>query len=75
MKHPRGKLVGGSSAINSHSVVFPNSEWQDRIAEELLADSGRADWSSEGMRDCYQRWQAENSRLKESDGARLLDRV
>lgn len=35
IKHPRGKLVGGTSAINSHSVVYPNREWQDRIAELL----------------------------------------
>ena len=42
-KHPRGKLVGGSSAINSHSVVFLNYEWHDRLAEELLSDSGRAE--------------------------------
>jgi choline dehydrogenase-like flavoprotein len=59
VNHPRGKLVGGSSAINSHSVVFPNYEWHDRLAEELLSDSGRAEWSSQGMIDCYRRWQAE----------------
>ncbi|KAF4548878.1 GMC oxidoreductase-like protein 10 [Elsinoe fawcettii] len=57
VKHPRGRLVGGTSAINSHSVVFPNHEWQDRIAEELLPELGRADWSSKGMQDCYRRWQ------------------
>ena len=75
VKHPRGKLVGGSSAINSHSVVFPNCEWQDRLAEELLPDSGRAEWSSAGMRDCYRRWQADNSGLRVSDEGRSLDSV
>jgi choline dehydrogenase-like flavoprotein len=81
VKHPRGKLVGGSSAINSHSVVFPNHEWHDRVAEELLSDGGRADWSSEGMKDCYGRWQAEcsESAPKMTDGhvadSRSLDRV
>ena len=35
---PRGKLVGGTSAINSHSVVFPNWEWQERIAGGLLEE-------------------------------------
>ena len=38
--HPRGKLVGGTSAINSHSVVFPNREWQDRVAE-LVGEVGK----------------------------------
>ena len=75
VKHPRGKLVGGSSAINSHSVVFPNCEWQDRLAEELLPDSGRADWSSVGMRDCYRRWQADNSERRVNDDGRSLDGV
>ena len=75
VKHPRGKLVGGSTAINSHSVVFPNCEWQDRLAEELLPDSGRAEWSSAGMRDCYRRWQADNSGLRVSDEGRSLDSV
>ncbi|KAG9192122.1 propionyl-CoA synthetase [Alternaria panax] len=72
MKHPRGKLVGGSSAINSHSVVFPNHEWHDRLAEELLADQGREEWSSQGMRDCYERWQAEHPRPRVNDD---IDRV
>ena len=75
VKHPRGKLVGGSSAINSHSVVFPNYEWHDRLAEELLSDSGRAEWSSKAMRDCYRRWQAENSGSRVNDDERSLDRV
>ena len=75
VKHPRGKLVGGSSAINSHSVVFPNCEWHDRLAEELLSDAGRAEWSSVGMKDCYRRWQAENSGPTVNDEVRSLDRV
>ncbi|KAF2226725.1 hypothetical protein BDZ85DRAFT_256659 [Elsinoe ampelina] len=62
LKHPRGRLVGGTSAINSHSVCFPNTEWQDRVAE-LLPESGRAEWSSQGMKDCYSRWQSISSGL------------
>ena len=58
IKHPRGRLVGGTSAINSHSIVFPNEEWQDRIAG-LLGDEGK-EWSASAMRDCYERWQAED---------------
>jgi choline dehydrogenase-like flavoprotein len=61
VKHPRGKLVGGTSAINSHSVVFPNHEWHDRLADELLSGAGRANWSAQSMQDCYKRWQAESS--------------
>ncbi|CAG5146693.1 uncharacterized protein ALTATR162_LOCUS1920 [Alternaria atra] len=75
VKHPRGKLVGGSSAINSHSVVFPNHEWHDRLAEELLSDSGREEWGSQGMRDCYRRWQAEHSGSSVGDDTGSLDRV
>jgi choline dehydrogenase-like flavoprotein len=75
VKHPRGKLVGGSSAINSHSVVFPNYEWHDRIAEELLSDSGRTEWSSQGMRDCYRRWQTGSSETKVNANIECLDRV
>ncbi|KAF9693716.1 hypothetical protein EKO04_008104 [Ascochyta lentis] len=72
VKHPRGKLVGGTSAINSHSVVFPNHEWHDRLAEELLSEAGRAEWSSQGMKDCYRRWQAGDTAPLVSDD---LDRV
>jgi choline dehydrogenase-like flavoprotein len=75
VKHPRGKLVGGSSAINSHSVVFPNYEWHGRLAQELLSDFGRAEWTSQGMRDCYRRWQTESSELGGNDSVGSLDRV
>jgi choline dehydrogenase-like flavoprotein len=75
VKHPRGKLVGGTSAINSHSVVFPNYEWHDRLAEELLSGSGRAEWSSQGMRDCYKRWQAESSGPRVNDDVGSLEGV
>ena len=75
VKHPRGRLVGGSSAINSHSIVFPNYEWHDRLAEELLSDSGRAEWSSQSMRSCYQRWQTESSGLRVDEEVGSLDRV
>jgi choline dehydrogenase-like flavoprotein len=64
IKHPRGKLVGGTSAINSHSVVFPNHEWHDRIAQDLLGGEGLENWSAQGMEKCYQRWQNEGSGSK-----------
>ncbi|KAL1607622.1 hypothetical protein SLS60_002556 [Paraconiothyrium brasiliense] len=75
VKHPRGKLVGGTSAINSHSVVFPNYEWHDRIAEDLLSNSGRGDWSSQGMKDCYRRWYTGSSKPGVNDDVGSLDRV
>jgi choline dehydrogenase-like flavoprotein len=67
IEHPRGKLVGGTSTINSHSVVFPNREWQDRVSDELLPEAGRADWSAQGMADCYQRWQTESPVAQAND--------
>lgn len=72
VKHPRGKLVGGTSATNSHSVVYPSYEWHDRIAEELLPEAGRGDWSSKGMQECYKRWQMELSKrgLKDKENSR-----
>lgn len=75
IRHPRGKVVGGTSAINSHSVVFPNHEWQDRIAEELLPDTGREEWKVDGMRKCYGRWQNESLGGKKNTDERPQDRV
>ncbi|EPE24102.1 FAD/NAD(P)-binding protein [Glarea lozoyensis ATCC 20868] len=75
IKHPRGKLVGGTSAINSHSIVFPNYEWHDRLAKGLLTDAGVNDWSSEGMKECYARWQDENSQTKANHDEESPDRV
>lgn len=66
VKHPRGKLVGGTSAINSHSVVYPNREWQDRVAG-LLGNDG-SEWRAEKMEDAYERWQSEGS---EAGGERI----
>ncbi|MCO5613595.1 hypothetical protein L7F22_067872 [Adiantum nelumboides] len=70
IKHPRGKVVGGTSAINSHSIVYPNCEWQDRIAEHLLQESQqKKEWNANGMKDAYQRWSTlgnEEERVKTS---------
>ena len=73
--HPRGKLVGGTSAINSHSVVFPNHEWQDRIADELLSDSERVEWGSQSMIDCYSRWETGGSISSANSDVGSLDRI
>ena len=76
--HPRGKLVGGSSAINSHSVVFPNREWQERIAGGLLEErdgEGAREWGSEGVEGCYGRWWRGDSDEGGDEGGDGLDRV
>ncbi|CAI6336732.1 unnamed protein product [Periconia digitata] len=76
VKHPRGKLVGGTSAINSHSIVFPNEEWQDRIATHLLGDGdGVEEWSAEGMRGCYARWERRGGESCTEDDDGVEDRV
>lgn len=67
IKQPRGKLVGGTSAINSHSVVFPSTTWHDRIANELLPEQGREEWTSQSMRDCYKRFQHVQSAATTAD--------
>lgn len=36
IKHPRGKVVGGTGAINSHSLVFPNRGYHDFWNNKLL---------------------------------------
>lgn len=73
--HPRGRLVGGTSAINSHSVVYPNHEWQDRIAEDLLPEEGRANWTAQAMQSCYARWEDRGTGLGAKDDTESLDRL
>lgn len=75
VEHPRGKLVGGTSAINSHSVVFPNVEWHDRLAKELLLEPGREAWTAKGMADCYKRWQDDGSQVELDENGGSRDRV
>ena len=42
ISHPRGKLIGGSSAINSHALVFPSRAWLD-----AWADFGNEGWGAD----------------------------
>lgn len=51
IRHTRGRMLGGSSAINSHSLVFPNKEMHETWAEMV----GDERWRWEGMKDCYSR--------------------
>ena len=52
VKHPRGKIVGGSSAINSHALIYPS-----KICLDAWADLGNQDWDWEHMLPYYYRFQ------------------
>lgn len=52
IQQTRGRMLGGSSAINSHSLVFPNKEMHDVWARMIEDDR----WSWEQMKDCYSRF-------------------
>ena len=54
MKHPRGKMQGGSSAINSFALVYPSAAGLDAWAE--LGNEG---WNWNGMKDYYRKSQTE----------------
>lgn len=51
ISHPRGKLIGGSSAINSHAIIFPSRAWLDSWAE-----FGNEGWSADVMVPFYDKF-------------------
>ncbi|KAI9666704.1 MAG: hypothetical protein M1821_004640 [Bathelium mastoideum] len=51
ISHPRGKLIGGSSAINSHALIFPSRAWLD-----AWADFGNEGWSADVMVPYYHKF-------------------
>ncbi|KAM0127501.1 hypothetical protein ACHAO1_009495 [Botrytis cinerea] len=51
---PRGKLWGGSSAINSHALVYPSSAYHDAWGSLLGAGKG---WDWDGIGKYYTRFQ------------------
>ncbi|TGO28295.1 hypothetical protein BPAE_0029g00230 [Botrytis paeoniae] len=51
---PRGKLWGGSSAINSHALVYPSSAYHDAWGSLVGAGKG---WDWEGIGKYYTRFQ------------------
>lgn len=53
IEQTRGRMIGGSSAINSHSLVFPNVDMHDTWASMI----GDAKWSWEQMKDHYSTFQ------------------
>ncbi|KAK1701883.1 hypothetical protein BDP67DRAFT_539155 [Colletotrichum lupini] len=54
-QHTRGKMLGGSSGINSHSLVFPNKAMHEAWAEI----SGDERWSWEEIKDYYRAFHTE----------------
>lgn len=50
MKHPRGKMVGGTSAINSFAMVYPSVEELD-----AWAALGNPGWSWEEVKHCFRK--------------------
>lgn len=55
IQQTRGRMIGGSSAINSHSLVFPNKDMHDTWARMV----GDERWSWEQVKDCYARFHEE----------------
>jgi choline dehydrogenase-like flavoprotein len=49
--HPRGKVFGGSSAINSHAIIFPSRAWLDS-----WADFGNKGWSAKEVVPYYHKF-------------------
>ncbi|KAF4988053.1 hypothetical protein FGRMN_9999 [Fusarium graminum] len=49
IQHTRGKMLGGSSGINSHSLVFPSKAMHEAWANI----SGDDRWGWEGIKHCY----------------------
>lgn len=53
MKHPRGRVVGGSSAINSFALIYPSAAGMD--AWEALGNEG---WGWEGTKKYFAKFQS-----------------
>jgi choline dehydrogenase-like flavoprotein len=59
IQQPRGKLWGGSSAINSHALVYPSKGYHDAWAE--LSENGedeKTQWNWEGVKEYYRKFQS-----------------
>ncbi|ETS86667.1 hypothetical protein PFICI_00495 [Pestalotiopsis fici W106-1] len=55
IQQTRGRMIGGSSGINSHSLVYPNKAMHDTWAELVGSES----WSWANMAKFYQAFQSE----------------
>jgi len=60
ISHPRGRLWGGSSAINSHALVYPSRKFHDGW-DALLGGEGKGEererWDWEGVGRYYESFQ------------------
>ncbi|OHE94384.1 choline dehydrogenase [Colletotrichum orchidophilum] len=65
-QHTRGKMLGGSSGINSHSLVFPNKAMHEAWAE-ISGDDG---WGWKKMRNYYRAFQTEQAQSISKQGLR-----
>lgn len=52
IRHPRGKVVGGSSAINSFALIYPSAAGMD-----AWADLGNEGWDWEGTKSYFSKFQ------------------
>ncbi|KAF2482213.1 hypothetical protein BDY17DRAFT_298130 [Neohortaea acidophila] len=52
MKQPRGKVLGGSSVINSFALIYPS-----RAGMDVWADLGNKGWDWEGTKDYFRKFQ------------------
>lgn len=52
MNHPRGKVVGGTSAINSFALIYPNKAGLD-----VWQDLGNEGWGWDGVKDYFRKFQ------------------
>jgi propionyl-CoA synthetase len=60
IQQPRGRLWGGSSAINSHALVYPSQKWQDGWDALLTLGGGKEGserWDWEGVGKYYSSFQ------------------
>ena len=53
IKHPRGRVLGGSSAINSFALIYPSAANFD-----AWADLGNKGWDWNGIKDYFRKFQA-----------------
>jgi len=51
MKQPRGKVVGGSSAINSFALIYPSA-----VGMDAWAELGNVGWDWEGTKDYFRKF-------------------
>ncbi|KAM0815630.1 putative Choline dehydrogenase [Seiridium cardinale] len=61
IQQTRGRMLGGSSAINSNSLVYPSQSMHEAWSQ--IAGNGQ--WSWESVKHCYERFQTVQGRSAE----------